>query len=303
MAVRQGHVDIVSDEHQVAGGDSEGGGRPRDPAVFHQLEARVEAHVFIAFLAYCLHVTLARRLHALAPGLTPRSVLGEVCRHADDRRAPADHRRSRAAAHPLDRQPEPDLSLLLTKLNGICPPNRPPRSPPGPCRRSRCSAELLGVGLSNLNHEPKCSNSAKLGKAAGCNAGRTRRVRRAENSILRRNAGNRSVEYSLGSVLRAGSGMDRSILRVRCRRLSKYGSGVLSPKDVELLSIAFDASITHMYAPGTHRHIRAALKLGATIDEIMEVLKLCVVQGVCRSWPKNSSPVRARTPLRKPTCP
>src|SRR4029077_15719823 len=43
--------------------------------VFHQLEARVEAHVFIAFLAYCLHVTLARRLLALAPGLTPRSVL------------------------------------------------------------------------------------------------------------------------------------------------------------------------------------------------------------------------------------
>ena len=43
--------------------------------VFHQLEARIEAHVFIAFLAYCLHVTLARRLHALAPGLTPRSVL------------------------------------------------------------------------------------------------------------------------------------------------------------------------------------------------------------------------------------
>jgi alkylhydroperoxidase/carboxymuconolactone decarboxylase family protein YurZ len=35
-----------------------------------------------------------------------------------------------------------------------------------------------------------------------------------------------------------------------------------------------------MYAPGTRRHIRAALKLGATIEEIMEVLKLCVVQGV-----------------------
>ena len=42
--------------------------------IFHQLEARVEAHIFIAFLAYCLHLTLARRLHALAPGLTPRSV-------------------------------------------------------------------------------------------------------------------------------------------------------------------------------------------------------------------------------------
>jgi hypothetical protein len=35
----------------------------------------IRAHAFIAFLAYCLHVTLARRLHALAPGLTPRSVL------------------------------------------------------------------------------------------------------------------------------------------------------------------------------------------------------------------------------------
>jgi len=59
-----------------------------------------------------------------------------------------------------------------------------------------------------------------------------------------------------------------------------YTGGVLSPKDVELLSIAFDASITHMYAPGTRRHIKAALKLGVTIEEIMEVLKLCVSQGV-----------------------
>ena len=36
--------------------------------IFHQDEPRVEAHIFIAFLAYCLHVTLRRRLHALAPG-------------------------------------------------------------------------------------------------------------------------------------------------------------------------------------------------------------------------------------------
>jgi alkylhydroperoxidase/carboxymuconolactone decarboxylase family protein YurZ len=59
-----------------------------------------------------------------------------------------------------------------------------------------------------------------------------------------------------------------------------YASGVLPPKDVEFLSIALDASFTHMYAPGTRRHIKAALKLGATMEEIMEVLKLCVVQGV-----------------------
>ena len=58
-----------------------------------------------------------------------------------------------------------------------------------------------------------------------------------------------------------------------------YYSGVLPAKDVELLSIAFDASYTHMYAPGTRRHIKGALNAGATMEEIMEVLKLCVVQG------------------------
>ena len=59
-----------------------------------------------------------------------------------------------------------------------------------------------------------------------------------------------------------------------------YGSGTFTPKEVELLSIAFDASYTHMYAPGTRRHIKGALKAGATVEEIMEILKLCVVQGV-----------------------
>jgi alkylhydroperoxidase/carboxymuconolactone decarboxylase family protein YurZ len=59
-----------------------------------------------------------------------------------------------------------------------------------------------------------------------------------------------------------------------------YASGLFTPKLIELLSIALDASFKHMYAPGTRRHIKAALKLGATPEEIMEVLKLCVVQGV-----------------------
>ena len=61
---------------------------------------------------------------------------------------------------------------------------------------------------------------------------------------------------------------------------SIYASEVMSPKLIELLSIAFDASHTHMYAPGTRRHIKAALEVGATMEEVMEVLKLCVVQGV-----------------------
>lgn len=62
--------------------------------------------------------------------------------------------------------------------------------------------------------------------------------------------------------------------------LPVYTSGILSPKLAELLSIAVDASITHMYAPGTRRHIQTALKLGVTIEEIMEVLKICVSLGM-----------------------
>jgi alkylhydroperoxidase/carboxymuconolactone decarboxylase family protein YurZ len=62
--------------------------------------------------------------------------------------------------------------------------------------------------------------------------------------------------------------------------LPVYTGALIPSKLAELLSIAFDASITHMYAPGTRRHIKAALKLGATMEEIMEVLKLCVSMGM-----------------------
>ena len=61
--------------------------------------------------------------------------------------------------------------------------------------------------------------------------------------------------------------------------LGIYASGALAPKDVELLSIALDASVTHLYAPGIRRHINHALKAGATPKEIMEVLKLCMSLG------------------------
>ena len=62
--------------------------------------------------------------------------------------------------------------------------------------------------------------------------------------------------------------------------LPVYTSGILTPKLAEFLSIAVDASITHMYAPGTRRHIQTALKLGATVEEIMEVFKICVSSGM-----------------------
>jgi hypothetical protein len=52
--------------------------------VFHHHERRIEAHIFIAFLAYCIQITLQRRLHALAPGLTAQCA-GDIRCHADDR--------------------------------------------------------------------------------------------------------------------------------------------------------------------------------------------------------------------------
>src|SRR6478735_7067406 len=46
--------------------------------IYHQLEERIEAHIFVAFMAYCLHVTLRARLKLLAGGLTPRAVLDKL---------------------------------------------------------------------------------------------------------------------------------------------------------------------------------------------------------------------------------
>jgi alkylhydroperoxidase/carboxymuconolactone decarboxylase family protein YurZ len=57
-------------------------------------------------------------------------------------------------------------------------------------------------------------------------------------------------------------------------------SGVLDAKTVEFLAIAVDASCTHMYAPGVRRHIRKALELGATKEEINAVLQCVSVLGI-----------------------
>ena len=94
--------------------------------IYHQLEKRVEAHLFVAFLAYALSVTLKQRLPALAPGLTPRAVLEklatiqmlDVCLPTTD---------DRWLIMPRYTQPEPDQSLLLHHLNLSLPAQPPPR--------------------------------------------------------------------------------------------------------------------------------------------------------------------------------
>jgi hypothetical protein len=94
--------------------------------IFHQDEARIEAHIFIAFLAYCLHVTLERRLHALAPGLTPRSVLEKfAAMQMIDVHVPTTDGRELVLTRRTE--PEPELTLLLDKLRLDLPPQPPPK--------------------------------------------------------------------------------------------------------------------------------------------------------------------------------
>jgi len=59
-----------------------------------------------------------------------------------------------------------------------------------------------------------------------------------------------------------------------------WRSGVLEPKVKELIYIAFDAAATHLYAPGLKLHMRNAVRLGATTEEIVEVLELASLLGM-----------------------
>jgi hypothetical protein len=94
--------------------------------VFHQNEQRVEAHIFIAFLAYCLQVTLQRRLHALAPGLTARSVIEKFAAvQMIDVHLPTTDRRELLLTRYT--QPEPELQLLIQQLKFQLPPQPPPK--------------------------------------------------------------------------------------------------------------------------------------------------------------------------------
>lgn len=94
--------------------------------IYHQLGHRVEAHIFVAFLAYCLLTTLKNRLQALAPGLAPKAVLEklatiqmlDVCLPTTD---------GRWLVMPRFTQPEPDQAILLHRLKLELPQQPPPR--------------------------------------------------------------------------------------------------------------------------------------------------------------------------------
>src|SRR5271170_1979982 len=103
--------------------------------IFHQEVRRIEAHIFIAFLAYCLYVTLQRRLHALAPGLTARSALEKFAAvQMIDVHLPTTDGRELVLTRYT--KPEPELQLLINQLKFQLPPQPPPRitaaMPPDP---------------------------------------------------------------------------------------------------------------------------------------------------------------------------
>ena len=94
--------------------------------IYHRLGDRVEAHILVAFLAYCLLVTLKNRLQALAPGLTPRSVLDTLApmQMLDVTFPTTDGRR---LVMPRYTQPTPEQKLLLDQLRLTLPDQPPPR--------------------------------------------------------------------------------------------------------------------------------------------------------------------------------
>jgi hypothetical protein len=94
--------------------------------VFHHDEKRIEAHIFVAFLAYCLQITLARRLHGLAPGLTARSALQKFAavQMIDVHLPTTDGREIILSRYT---EPEPELLLLIDRMKLDLPAQPPPK--------------------------------------------------------------------------------------------------------------------------------------------------------------------------------
>ena len=94
--------------------------------IYHQRPDRIEAHLFVAFLAYCLSITLRQRLKALAGGLMPRVVFEKLTSlQLLDVRVPTTDGRELLLVRSTE--PDRDLALLLARLNLTLPPQPPPR--------------------------------------------------------------------------------------------------------------------------------------------------------------------------------
>ena len=94
--------------------------------IYHQKDSRIEAHIFVSFLAYCLYITLGQRLRTLAPGLTPRAVLEKMAAiQMVDVWVPTTD--GRLLILPRYTQPEKDHQMLLHQLHLQLPSQPSPR--------------------------------------------------------------------------------------------------------------------------------------------------------------------------------
>jgi len=94
--------------------------------IYHHKPERIEAHLFVAFLAYCLSITLRQRLKALAGGLMPRVVFEKLATlQLLDVRVPTTDGRELLLVRRTE--PERDVTLLLARLKLTLPPQPPPR--------------------------------------------------------------------------------------------------------------------------------------------------------------------------------
>ena len=108
--------------------------------IHHQLESRIEAHIFISFLAYCLHVTLRQMAKVHAPGLTPRSILEQMraIQMIDVHIPTTDGRELRMSRYTT---PEKAQQLMLSQLQLQLPSQPPPEI--RPAHVQSCGADLL----------------------------------------------------------------------------------------------------------------------------------------------------------------
>jgi transposase len=94
--------------------------------IYHQLEHRVEAHIMVAFLAYCLSVTLQQKLRGHAPGLTPKAVLEKLAAiQMLDVSFPTTD--GRLLVMPRYTEPDPEQAIVLHQLGLMLPQQPPPR--------------------------------------------------------------------------------------------------------------------------------------------------------------------------------
>jgi len=94
--------------------------------IYHRTDERIEAHIFVVFLSYCLQVTLKQQLRSLAPGLTPRSVLDKMAaiQMVDVHLPTTDGRTVILSRHT---EPEMDQVILLQRLKMSLPAQPPPK--------------------------------------------------------------------------------------------------------------------------------------------------------------------------------